>query len=469
MAPKYKFKFNGPIVIIGCGSIGCGLLPLLSRHIESTYDKPIIVIDPSTNNRHVAERFGADFKQLALTKDNFSKILENIIGHDKPRGMVINLANEVSSKDMADFASSHNAHYIDTVIEPWPGFYFDKNKPISDKTNYALREDFLSLRNKYRDTPTAISCCGANPGMVSWLVKSALLSLARETKLDFKKPKTRNEWALLMKNLGIKGIHIAERDTQNRLTEKSNNEFVNTWSVDGFIAEALQPAELGWGTHEKTLPTDGHTHDSGCKSSIYLDSPGGKTKVHTWTPNSGHHLGFLITHNEAISISDYYTMTNDYGQIIYRPTCHYAYHPISDAVASVNELFNKRNGLIQDKKSILSAEEIVSGSDQLGVLLFGNKDYSIWYGSTLSIDQARTLAPHQNATGLQVTSAILAGFIYCLNHPNNGIIETDEMEHEECLQIQAPYLGDLSAHYTKWRPKPVNDSDPWQFANIRAA
>jgi homospermidine synthase len=29
------------------------------------------------------------------------------------------------------------------------------------------------------------------------------------------------------------------------------NVFVNTWSVEGFVSEGLQPAELGWGTHEK--------------------------------------------------------------------------------------------------------------------------------------------------------------------------------------------------------------------------
>ena len=30
--------------------------------------------------------------------------------------------------------------------------------------------------------------------------------------------------------------------------------FWNTWSVDGFISEGLQPAELGWGTHERWMP-----------------------------------------------------------------------------------------------------------------------------------------------------------------------------------------------------------------------
>ena len=52
----------------------------------------------------------------------------------------------------------------------------------------------------------------------------------------------------------MRAIHIAERDTQVQDVPKKIGEFVNTWSIDGFIGEGCQPAELGWGTHEKELP-----------------------------------------------------------------------------------------------------------------------------------------------------------------------------------------------------------------------
>ncbi len=39
-----------------------------------------------------------------------------------------------------------------------------------------------------------------------------------------------------MKNLGVKGIHIAERDTQKSNEIKTSKQFWNTWSVDGFIS-----------------------------------------------------------------------------------------------------------------------------------------------------------------------------------------------------------------------------------------
>ena len=119
---------------------------------------------------------------------------------------------------------------------------------------------------------------------------------------------TREAWAALARDLGIKVMHIAERDTQLTDRPKEVGEFVNTWSVDGFISEGSQPAELGWGTHEKSLPADGRTHAYGSGAAIYLMQPGAATRVRTWTPLAGAIHGFLITHGESISISDYYTV-----------------------------------------------------------------------------------------------------------------------------------------------------------------
>ena len=59
---------------------------------------------------------------------------------------------------------------------------------------------------------------------------------------------------------------------------------MNTWSIDGFVEEGKQPAELGWGTHEKEFPNDGRKHESGCDAAIYLDRPGAITRVRTWAP-----------------------------------------------------------------------------------------------------------------------------------------------------------------------------------------
>lgn len=465
-------SWNGPILMLGFGSIGRGVLPLILRHIDCDRSR-ITIIDPSDLNKKIATAEEINFVQEAITKANYKSLLKPLLTAGPGPAFIVNLTVDVDSLDIMRLARETGALYIDTVIEPWPGFYYSAKINSADRTNYRLREDMLALKRKLGKGTTAISCCGANPGMVSWFVKEALLTIAQELKIKHDVPKTREDWGKLMKKVGVKGIHIAERDTQRIRKPKPLDTFLNTWSVEGFVSEGLQPSELGWGTHEKKLPPEGRRHKSGCGAAIYLERPGADTRVLTWTPTAGEHFGFLVTHNEAISISDYYTVRSGRA-VSYRPTCHYAYHPCNDAILSWHELLGA-GGKRQSVNHVLDEDEITEGSDELGVLLYGHKKNAYWFGSQLSIEETRALAPHQNATGLQVTSAVLAGIIWAIENPNEGIVETDEMDHVRCLDVQRPYLGTVKGYYTDWHPlkqrvglfdEKLDKRDPWQFSNI---
>src|SRR5437762_11301733 len=124
-----------------------------------------------------------------------------------------------------ELAREIGAFYIDIVIEPWAGFYFDAKLGPEARSNYALRETLLAAKHKSPGGPTAVSTCGANPGMVSWFVKQALLDIANDTGLAFNEPKSREGWAELAMRLGVKGIHIAERDTQRSKRPKPMRRF----------------------------------------------------------------------------------------------------------------------------------------------------------------------------------------------------------------------------------------------------
>ena len=464
--------WNGPIVMIGFGSIGRGTLPLILRHIKCN-PQQITVIDPDASTSQLAEKQGATFIKAAITAKNHRQVLKPLLTAGPGPAFIVNLSVDVGSLDIMRLARETGALYIDTVIEPWPGFYYNTKAPQADRTNYRLREKLLALKRELGPGLTAVSCCGANPGMVSWLVKKALMDIAAATKTKVAEPKTRDGWAKLMKRLGVKGIHIAERDTQRTKKPKPFGTFVNTWSVEGFISEGLQPAELGWGTHEKKLPPKGKRHKTGCGAAIFIETPGADTRVRTWTPSEGAHFGFLVTHNEAISISDFYTVREG-RKVTYRPTCHYAYHPSNDAVLSWHEMLG--NGGKRLKHAyVLDESEIADGRDELGVLLYGHKKNAYWFGSQLSIEEARKLAPYQSATGLQVTSAVLAGMIWAIENPTSGIVETDEMDYRRCMEIQAPYLGPVRGYFTDWTPldsvlelfsPDLDKRDPWQFQNI---
>ncbi len=470
-------RIEGAIVMIGFGSIGKGTLPLIERHFE--FDKEhFVVIDPDDSDRRLLDERGVKFVHLGLTHDNYRDALGKYLKAGKGQGFCVNLSVDTSSLDIMRYCREIGALYIDTVVEPWPGFYYAKDLGNEARTNYALRETVMAERRKNPGGTTAVSCCGANPGMVSWFVKHALVNLAADLggkgQDKGRVPKSREDWGRLARALGVKGVHIAERDTQRAKTPKPRNVFVNTWSIEGFLSEGMQPAELGWGTHENWAPANAGFHEAGCGAAIYLNQPGANTRVRSWTPTARGQFGFLVTHNESISIADYYTLRDGKGEAVYRPTCHYAYHPCDDAVLSLHELFG-RAGEIQSAHHILGEAEIVDGIDELGVLIYGHARNAYWYGSQLSVEETRALAPYQNATGMQVTSAVLAGMVWALENPTAGIVEADEMDFRRCLEVQTPYLGPVVGVYTNWTPlenrpglfpEDIDQSDPWQFRNV---
>src|SRR5207237_1068969 len=141
---------------------------------------------------------------------------------------LLNLSVDVSSLALIKFCWRRGILYLDTCIEPWAGRYLDAATPLWQRTNYALREEILAFRLDKRAGPTAIVTQGANPGLASIFVKQALRNIASDNGLDVAPPSCYEDWAELARRLGIKVIHIAERDTQIASRRKQRDEFVNT-------------------------------------------------------------------------------------------------------------------------------------------------------------------------------------------------------------------------------------------------
>ena len=70
----------------------------------------------------------------------------------------------------------------------------------------------------------------------------------------------------------------------------------------------------------------------------------------------------------------------------------------------------------------------------------------------------------------------MAGVIWAMENPRSGLVEADELDHERILEICRPYLGEVVGAYSDWTPlqdrgrlfpEALDESDPWQFGNIR--
>jgi homospermidine synthase len=345
---------------------------------------------------------------------------------------------------------------------------------MRERTNFRTRDDMLKLGRRLKSgAPTAVVDHGANPGLVSHFVKQALLDLASGSGRSLETPTDAAGWATLARDIGVTLIQISERDTQATDRPKRPNEFVNTWSIDGFIDELMQPSELSLGTSEHAKPAGSHWHRPGC-GSVYLHRPGGATFARSWLPSSGGFQGLLMTHDEVFSIADYLTLRQA-SKIEYRPTVMFVYHPCDDAMLSALEL-EGRGWMPQPTRRIIRSE-IVTGMDELGVLLAGHSRNAYWFGSQLSIAEARRHVPYTNATCLQVAAGALGATLWAVRHPQEGLREADEIDFREVLEIARPYLGTLVGAYTEWTPlqgrgelfnERLVAEQPWLLQNVRA-
>jgi homospermidine synthase len=275
--------------------------------------------------------------------------------------------------------------------------------------------------------------------------------------------------------LGVKVIHVSEHDTQITDRPKEFGEFVGTWSIEGLREEGVAPAEMGWGTHEKTPPDHAVVPTVGPKNQIFLAQMGMNTFVRSWVPNE-EIIGMVIRHAEAFSISDYLTVW-DGSQPIYRPTVHYAYMPCNETISSLQEL-RMLNYHMQAKQRIMS-DEIIKGEDTLGALLMGHKYNSWWTGSILSVEESRTLVPGQNATTIQVAIGVVSAVLWMLENPKLGVRCPDDLPHDYVLKIAEPYLGKLVSVPSDWTPlknyknhfkenpsRDLDESNLWCFNNF---
>ena len=142
---------------------------------------------------------------------------------------------------------------------------------------YEWHEKLLEMQYQLRQQceikgVTAIVEHGANPGLVSHCVKGGLQDMALHVlqngmiidetrRQNVADTLNKKEHARLSYLLGVKTIHISERDSQATIIPHKQNEVVNAWSTLGLCEESACYAEFAWGTHEDEVPQGALFHD----------------------------------------------------------------------------------------------------------------------------------------------------------------------------------------------------------------
>ena len=474
--------FKNKVLIIGYGAVSKCTLPILLRHVNIPLEN-ITIIDfkEKAQDLKAYTSRGLRFFKRKVTRENLDQILLDYLTDG---GLLIDLAWNIDCSEMVQWCHDHNVLYVNTSVEAWDPDSEKFTASPYEKTLYYRQMKLHDLTKTWDDGPTCVVDHGANPGLISHFARQGLFDIANRMiedgiapDPDLMKNQIRDQkFAELAMETGIKVIHCSERDTQISRSPKTVDEFVGTWCIEGLREEGTAPAEIGWGTHEKELPDNASIPPVGPKNEIILSRMGINTWVRSWLPN--HEIvGMVIRHGEAFGISDRWTIWKD-GKPIYRPTVHYAYLPCDATVASLHEL-RGRNYELQPKLRILNDREIISGADILGALLMGHPYKSWWTGSILSIEEAKTLAPGQNATTVQVALGVVTAVMWMIENPRKGFCLPDDLPHEFVLDIAKPYLGSFWSDPSDWTPlknravyfkenpsNTVDRDDIWQFKNF---
>lgn len=477
-------EFGKRILFVGYGAVAECTLPILLEHIKLPAAN-ITVIDFEDRSSKLKKwtSKGVHFLRDRVQEGNLASLLGK---HVAEGDLLIDLAWNIDACVILQWCHDHGVMYINTSTELWDPYASGPAQHPTQKTLYWRHMNVRSMLSKWKEKgPSAVIEHGANPGLISHFTKQGLLDIGDSLLAD-KKVKGRAAEAIrqhgldrsfnhLARALGVKVIHCSERDTQITDQPKQVDEFVNTWSIEGFREEGTTTSEMGWGTHEKQLPAHAFQHRQGPRNQICLARMGINTWVRSWVPDYDI-LGMVVRHGEAFTISDLLTVW-DGKTAVYRPTMHYAYCPCDEAIASLNEMRGYNYKLNANQR--IMNDEITSGSDILGTLIMGHAYNAWWVGSDLSIEESRRLVPHQNATTMQVAISVVAASMWMIENPGSGVVVPDDLPHEYILRIAKPYLGKWISKPSDWTPlkhrdhtfdrhnKPDLDlRDPWQFKNF---
>jgi homospermidine synthase len=477
--------FDKRILFLGFGAVARCTLPILMDHMKVD-PRRVAIMDFEPNEaalRPWLER-GMTFVKDRVAPDNLGSLLARCVSSGD---LLIDLAWNIDCCEIVQWCHDHGVLYINTSVELWDPYASTGDAHPTVRTLYWRHMNLRRLMSRWAEPgPTAVLEHGANPGLISHFTKQGLLDIARQGLADKRFTGAQaeriaqhaNDLAFnhLAHQLGVKVIHCSERDTQITKQPKEVDEFVNTWSVEGFREEGTTTAELGWGTHEKELPGFAFEHSEGPRSQICLARMGMNTFVASWVPPTHNIVGMVVRHGEAFSITEKLTV-RDGEQAIYRPTVHYAYCPCDCAIASLHEL--RGNDYRLQSRIRIMTDEITSGADILGALIMGHPYLSWWCGSDLSIEESRRLVPHQNATTMQVAVSVVAACLWMLDNPRRGVCVPDDLPHDFVLGVSKPYLGAFISTPSDWTPlkhytnffrgynqPQLDTADPWQFKNF---
>jgi homospermidine synthase len=318
------------VLVLGCGSVSQCTLPLLVRDLRLD-PTTITVFDMVDNRARIADSIAAGVRYEVghITQENLHEVLAARVGAGD---LVLDLAWNIDACEILQWCHDHGVMYLNTSVEQWDPYEGGAvEAPVGPHAVRAAHGHAAhdvevvrrpGPRRSWSTAPTPAwsrtSPSRRSPTSAPRCWRAGWRGSARPIEQSL----AERRYAALAQALDVKVIHISERDTQIASAPKEVDEFVNTWSVEGFYEEGVAPAELGWGTHERRLPDRAFVHAGhGPGNQICIAQPGMETWVRSYVPLGGEIRGMVIRHGEAFTICDHLTVRDDDGVPRTGPPC----------------------------------------------------------------------------------------------------------------------------------------------------
>ena len=287
-------------------------------------------IDPSDADRAPPRRARHPLHPGSASRaDNYRELLTPLLTEGGGQGFCVNLSVDTSlarhhgALPRARRAlHRHRRRALGRLLlrqQPGPGGAHQL-RPARERCSTARRRSPAARRRCPAAAPIPAWCRGSS---------SRRCSTSRPTSAStHDEPKTREDWARLMQPGSASRASTSPSATRSapRIPKPMQRLRQHLVGRGLRLARACsRPNSAGARTRPGCRTTAARTRPAAARRStccspapIPACAPGRRPRRPQY--------GFLVTHNESISIADYFTVREG-GKVVYRPTCHYAYHP----------------------------------------------------------------------------------------------------------------------------------------------
>lgn len=406
----------------------------------------VYIVDKTAENIEMFIKEGGKKKNFiveTITEQNYKIVYENLL---QAGDAFLDFLEDTRNSDSATWCLENDVFYLCTSDSAW----IDESDDIRSYENFNIIKD---LTTKYsQGYPSAVVQIGCNPGLVSLFVKEAIdkiVTTANNFKIKIQRRKLlkllhQNKYNEVAKIIGLESIIISDYDTlQTKNNLALEDALYNTWSPSGLFDEAFSLVELSLGTNCDLDKLEGYIKtynpdDGYC----LLNVIGMDVSEETYSPH-GKFLGHLITHEEVLSLGNYFSYYQD-ETLIYKPTVYFSYRPSEIALASLNKARAKNN--LKPTKYIRLTDELTMGGEYVGVILKTKMVGSYYLGTGLELEELKVNYPCETPTIIQVSAPAVSTFKWMIENPQAGLLLPEFLPHQKIIAGTTKYLGEYDFH-----------------------